>query len=98
MTGYLAGLIALTVLNALTFVAFGCDKWLARSGSSRLPEAVLLHLALVGGSPGAKLAQRHFHHKTRKQPFAKRLNAIVALHGLVLAVVAGAIYCRTSFS
>lgn len=82
-------LTALTFLNMLTFAAFACDKWLARRGSGRISEKVLLQLALAGGSPAAKLAQSRFRHKTRKQPFANRLNAIVALHLLLLFFVAG---------
>jgi len=81
----LAGLAVL--INGLTFVAFGLDKRRAEAGEWRVPERVLLLLALIGGSPGAKLAQHWYCHKTRKQPFRALLNAILVLHlGVTLAI------------
>ena len=59
----------LLVVNVLTFVVFGLDKWKARQGRWRVPEATLLGLAAVGGSVGAWLAMRLFHHKTQKKKF-----------------------------
>lgn len=87
----LAGVLSfLLVINLLTYVSFALDKWLARTQQRRIPEKVLLRLALMGGSPSAKLAQAQLRHKTRKQPFATRLNRIVLIQVLLLAVVAAA--------
>ena len=47
----------------------GADKAAARQGRWRTPESTLHTLALVGGWPGALVAQRVFRHKTTKQPF-----------------------------
>lgn len=44
----------------------------------RIPEADLLWLAVIGGSPGALAARHLFRHKTRKQPLLTRLWLIVA--------------------
>lgn len=45
------------------------DKSAAQSERRRIPEKNL-HLAdLLGGWPGALIAQQQFHHKTVKQPF-----------------------------
>jgi uncharacterized membrane protein YsdA (DUF1294 family) len=71
---------AFGLMNLLAFGFFGWDKHRARTGGWRVPERTLLSLALFGGSVGAKLAQRRFRHKTRKQPFAAYLNAILFLH------------------
>ncbi len=76
----------LIVVNVLTFAAFGYDKAQARRDGPRTPEKTLLTLALLGGWPGAKLAQRYFRHKTQKQPFGKLLNAALVVQ--ILAVVA----------
>ncbi|MBP7891512.1 MAG: DUF1294 domain-containing protein [Arenimonas sp.] len=61
--------IALAILNALTVVLYGLDKSAARRGDRRIPENMLHLLALMGGWPGAFLAQRLFHHKTEKRAF-----------------------------
>ena len=86
-------ILALTVLlglNLLTLIQFWRDKQRARRGDRRIPEAELLLLAAIGGSPGAFAARRLFHHKTRKQPFSTWLMLIAALQaggiaGLLLA-------------
>lgn len=54
------------VLSAITYVAYGADKSAARAGRWRTPETALHLLEVVGGWPGALLAQRRFRHKTRK--------------------------------
>ena len=56
-------------VNVLTFVVYGVDKWKARHGRWRVPEASLLGLAAVGGSVGAWLAMQLFRHKTQKKKF-----------------------------
>ena len=52
-----------------------------------MPEASLHVLALMGGWPGALLAQRVVRHKTRKQPFRTVFWATVALNCAILASV-----------
>ena len=81
------GAAVLAGVNVLTYLAFAYDKSAARAGHRRISEATLLNFALLGGSPAAKLAQRRLRHKTRKQPFARRLNVIVGLHLAMLAVL-----------
>lgn len=75
----------LLLCNLATYAMFYFDKRRAKSGGWRVPERSLLGLALVGGSPAAKLAQHQLRHKTRKQPFARLLNGIVLLHISALA-------------
>jgi uncharacterized membrane protein YsdA (DUF1294 family) len=64
---------ALIALNLVTMLRFWQDKQRAVAGVRRIPEADLLILAIVGGSPGALAARWMFRHKTRKQPFSTRL-------------------------
>lgn len=82
----LVALATLFALNATAFGAFWYDKHQARLGGWRVPEKSLLLLALLGGWPAAKLAQRRFRHKTRKQPFGMLLN-LVPLGWIALAAV-----------
>ena len=59
----------LIAINLVTFVAFGYDKAIAPKGATRVPEAILLVLTLLGGSIGAVLARPLFRHKTQKVSF-----------------------------
>lgn len=77
---------ALVGINLLTFWLYGYDKRLAEAGERRISEATLLDAAIFGGSIGACLACRFYRHKTRKQPFANRLQTITVVQ---LAIVAG---------
>lgn len=66
-------------INLWTVLRFWDDKRRAIAGMRRIPEADLLGLALVGGSPGAFAARHLLRHKTRKQPFSTRLMLIAAV-------------------
>ena len=59
----------LLAVNVLTFIVYGVDKWKARRGHWRVPEASLLGLAALGGSVGAWLAMQLLRHKTQKKKF-----------------------------
>ena len=61
--------LALLIWNLLVFLIYGIDKSKARRGAWRIPEKILLTIALVCGGFGAWLAGIAFHHKTRKWYF-----------------------------
>lgn len=69
------------------FAAAGWDKAAARGRRRRVPERVLLGLALAGGSPGLAAGMLAFRHKTRKAPFVLALLAIGALQGMAAWLV-----------
>lgn len=83
-TSWLVTAAAFTLLNLLTFAAFARDKRAAMRRAPRVPEASLLFLAALGGTPAALVGQRMLRHKTSKQPFARRL-ALIALVQMLLA-------------
>jgi uncharacterized membrane protein YsdA (DUF1294 family) len=56
-------------MSVLCFCSYALDKSAARRGERRTPESRLLVLGLLGGWPGAVLAQQWLRHKTLKQPF-----------------------------
>jgi len=60
---------AYLVMSLSCFVAYAIDKSAARNGGWRTPERTLLLLGLVGGWPGAVLAQQWLRHKTAKRSF-----------------------------
>ena len=87
MQGFVLAGAALVALNLWTLLSFRDDKRRAAAGRHRIPEADLLALALVGGTPGALLARRLFRHKTSKEPFSSRLLLIAFLQlGALLGV------------
>ncbi len=67
----------LIAVNTLTFVAYGIDKWKAKQGSWRISEATLLTLAVIGGSIGALLGMKIWHHKTMHKKFKYGLPLIL---------------------
>lgn len=68
------------VFSLVTFGAYAFDKSAAKRGAWRTSESTLHLLALVGGWPGALVAQRRLRHKSRKQPFRSVFWATVALN------------------
>ena len=70
----------LLVLNALTFIVYGIDKWKARNDKWRIPESTLLLLAFFGGSVGALLGMQVWHHKTLHWIFRLGIPAMLLLH------------------
>lgn len=59
----------LIVINIVTFLVYGVDKFKAKKGKWRIPEVTLLLLAVVGGSVGAWLGMKVWHHKTLHKKF-----------------------------
>ncbi|MBY6203533.1 cold shock and DUF1294 domain-containing protein [Halomonas denitrificans] len=76
------------LLSVVTFIAYGLDKSASRRGSWRTSEATLHLLALVGGWPGALMAQRLLRHKTRKAEFQAVFWTTVVLNMVLLVVLA----------
>lgn len=83
--GWTVLLVWLAVINLLTFIVYGADKRRARKGKWRVPEKTLFLLPLLGGSIGALLGMRVFHHKTKHWYFVWGIPAIL-LAQIVLAV------------
>ena len=73
------GLSWMVVISGWTALRFWQDKQRAIAGHRRIPEADLLWLALIGGTPGAFVARQLFRHKTRKEPFSTNLMLIAAI-------------------
>lgn len=62
-------LIYLAVMNVVTFFMYGVDKWKAKRSKWRVSEAVLILMAVLGGSVGAWLGMKAWHHKTQHKKF-----------------------------
>ena len=83
MPAWVAWLLA---FNAVTVLVYGYDKAIAGGKRRRVPERILLGLALCGGTPGALLAMWLFRHKTAKRSFRNAFVLVVVVQ--VVAAVA----------
>ena len=66
--------------SVFTFLAYALDKSAAQRGAWRTSERTLHLLALVGGWPGALLAQQVLRHKSAKAEFRAVFWATVVLN------------------
>lgn len=84
--------IYLLAINVLAFAVYGWDKAQSKvQGARRVPEKTLFLLAILGGSVGAILGMRVWHHKTRHWYFKYGLPAIL-LAQLALAWYLGGLH------
>jgi uncharacterized membrane protein YsdA (DUF1294 family) len=59
----------LLIVNIVTLILYGIDKWKAKHNLWRISEPTLLAFAALGGSVGALAAMKLFHHKTKHKKF-----------------------------
>ena len=71
-------------VNLCAFVLFGVDKWKAKKGWVRIPEAFLLMTAVLGGSVGAWIGMKVWHHKTLHKKFRYGLPAIILVQMVLI--------------
>ena len=102
-TLFLLVVTALTALNVIPYLLLGLylgvslityrfyawDKSAAQNNRRRTPEVTLHWLALIGGWPGALIAQQHLRHKSKKRSFR------VAYWMTVLLNIAALMYILT---
>lgn len=69
--------IYLVTINVATFFVYGIDKWKAKHTKWRITEAALLLLAVFGGSIGAWLGMKVWHHKTLHKMFKYGIPLII---------------------
>jgi len=70
-----------------SFLLYERDKVKAEEGSWRIPENRLHFLSLIGGWPGALMAQQRYRHKTHKKSFRSTFQTTVTVNCAVLAAV-----------
>jgi len=78
----------LAAVNLAAFFTYVYDKAISSRGMERVPESVLLALALAGGTVGALAGMKWAHHKTAKTSFQMKLLAVVAAQFLLALVYA----------
>ena len=83
-------LLYLVAVNLVTFLIYGIDKFKSKRAKWRVPEATLLGLAAVGGSIGAWLGMKLWHHKTLHKKFRYGIPLILIAQ---MAIVLLAVVC-----
>ena len=86
------------VVSTITFCLYWSDKAKARRHQWRIPEDTLHFWSLIGGWPGAALAQKLVHHKSSKASFQTIYWFTIAVN--IVAVIwllspVGAAYTRS---
>src|SRR3546814_5712656 len=75
MVGTAVGILPIVVaiayvgLSFLSYLMYWLDKEADQGGARRIPESTLHLVDLLGGWPGALIAQQQFRHKTVKASF-----------------------------
>jgi uncharacterized membrane protein YsdA (DUF1294 family) len=73
----------LSLVSAVTYLVYRHDKRRAQSGGWRIPESTLHLLEMVGGWPGAFLAQRALRHKISKVSYQVVFWMIITLYEFI---------------
>jgi uncharacterized membrane protein YsdA (DUF1294 family)/cold shock CspA family protein len=73
--------------SLLCILIYSLDKSAAALGRWRVSESALLLLGLAGGWPGAIIAQRLLHHKTRKRSFQSAFAGSVVVNIIAFVVL-----------
>lgn len=85
-------ILVLIGVNIIAFLLYGADKYRATRKKWRIPEKVLIGIALCGGSAGALLGMYVFHHKTRKNKFRIGIPLIFVAQIIVVVSACRRIY------
>lgn len=73
--------------SLITYGAYARDKTAAQNARRRIPERSLHLMSLVGGWPGALIAQALLRHKTRKRSFLIGYWLTVIVNCIALGVI-----------
>ena len=76
-----------TVVNIVTFITYGVDKWQATREGWRISEATLLWLVVAGGGFGALAAVWLFRHKTKHVKFTLGIPSIMITEFVLANIV-----------
>ena len=79
----------IVVINLVSFMMFVLDNYKARRGQWRISEATLLAVAAIGGSIGAWMGMKVWHHKTLHSKFRYGVPIMLLVHIALMAYFCG---------
>ncbi len=74
----------LILVNALSFLLMLVDKYKAQNGLWRIPENILLIVAVIGGSFGCFAGMKLCRHKTKHLRFHIGVPIMMVVHSLII--------------
>lgn len=80
-------IIYLLIINIVTFLSMGIDKYKAKKGKWRIQEKTLLTLVVLGGGIGGIAGMYVFRHKTQKPRFFIGFPLIMIMQILIIIVI-----------
>lgn len=80
-------IIYFVIINCIAFCLYGIDKRRAKLKQWRISELNLLTVAFIGGSIGALLGMKMFHHKTKHIKFLILVPIFLILHIMIIAYI-----------
>lgn len=74
----------LLIINIITFIIYGIDKYKSIKHKYRISENTLIILPILGGPIGAFFGMIVFHHKTQKRVFIISIPLILLIWVYIL--------------
>lgn len=74
----------LLIINIITFIIYGIDKYKSIKHKYRISENTLIILPILGGPIGAFFGMIVFHHKTQKRVFTISIPVILLIWVYIL--------------
>ncbi|AWK03642.1 DUF1294 domain-containing protein [Flavobacterium crocinum] len=77
-------LLYFLIINSITFLLTGYDKFQTKRHNRRIPESTLFVLAFIGGSVGLLTGMFFFRHKTSKTSFIMKFLYIILVQAVII--------------
>lgn len=80
-------LIYLSLISLVAIIITVADKYAAKKGMWRIPEATLMLIGLLGGATAMFITMRTVRHKTKHKKFMIGLPLMIALHAALICLI-----------
>lgn len=80
-------ILYIAAINLVTFFLYGIDKYKAKKSKWRVKESTLIWMSVFGGSVGAWLGMKVWHHKTQHKKFKCGIPLIMLAQIVIVALI-----------